>query len=641
MSNLSNLYISQSFQGLLHLGTNQSITASVGQGYVQIQDGVGAWMSASIDSNGNLYLANDLSSSTITTNDIYVDNDLIVSGNLIVHDDVELRGNVDITGSVTISENLFVSGTIHAYEVITLIESSSVIFSSGSNVIGDDVSDTQTIVGQTTISGSLGVTGTQTNTGNLFVSNEISSSTINGIGNVSQYSQSVDSRLDYLEGPFSTSVDSRLDYLEGAFSTSVDQRLDSIEFFTSSQEAKDSTLASYTGSVNNQLTELFSTASNHEVRIDGLQDYTSSLRTAFSVSGTDVAFNGNINVVGTINAYEIHTIIESSSVIFSSGSNVLGDNVSDTQTLNGTVNIPNTLNVGGVDFSTFSQSVDFRLDEIEAWSSSLQTNFVTEAQLTATASVLQTNIDKKLDSSSFQSYTSSLDTKWDTLGTTTASLQSFTSSQETKNSTLASWSGSVDTKFTTIGTYTGSNDTKWNTIGEYTASIDTKFNTIGSYTASNDTKWNTIGNLTGSFATTGSNNFIGTETISGSLIVSGSTKHIGTMINSGSVQGQVNSITPSSDTASIDCSLGNFFTFNASGATNYRLQATNIQPGETITLRVYKTALNATITIDSGSIKFPNGLPYTISSDNNTTDVLTFVSFDTGSLYGVAAKNFV
>ena len=94
-----------------------------------------------------------------------------------------------------------------------------------------------TFIGTTTVSGSSKVSGS------LVVSNEISSSTINGIGNVSLYSQSVDSRLDlveatasYLNTTFSTSVDSRLDlveatasYLNTTFSTSVDGRLDIIE----------------------------------------------------------------------------------------------------------------------------------------------------------------------------------------------------------------------------------------------------------------------------------------------------------------------------------------------------------------------------------------------------------------------------
>jgi hypothetical protein len=236
-----------------------------------------------------------------------------------------------------------------------------------------------------------------------------------------------------------------------------------------------------------------------------------------------------------------------------------------------------------------------------------------------------------------------------------STLASYTSSIDTKLSTLGTYTGSVDTKFSTIATYTGSNDTKWNTLGGYTASIDTKFSTLatytgsidskfstlGTYTSSNDTKWNTLGGQTGSFATTGSNNFVGNQTITGSVLINGTTTHIGTMINSGSVQGQVVTITPTAFTASIDCSLGNFYVLNADTSNNYLLRATNIKPGETITLQVNKSALTATITVDSGSIKFPNGLTYSISSDNPAVDILTFVSFNTGSLYGVSAKNFI
>ena len=45
--------------------------------------------------------------------------------------------------------------------------------------------------------------------------------------------------------------------------------------------------------------------------------------------------------------------------------------------------------------------------------------------------------------------------------------------------------------------------------------------------------------------------------------------------------------------------------------------------------------------INTGSIKFPNGFSYQVSSGNDVEDVLTFVTFDTTALYAVAAKNFV
>ena len=55
----------------------------------------------------------------------------------------------------------------------------------------------------------------------------------------------------------------------------------------------------------------------------------------------------------------------------------------------------------------------------------------------------------------------------------------------------------------------------------------TTTSSFNAYTQSNDVLHSTIGTLTGSFATTGSNVFIGIETISGSLLVSGSTTHNG------------------------------------------------------------------------------------------------------------------
>ena len=621
MSTLKNLYISQSFQGLLHLGTNQSIANSIGQGYVQIQDGLGEWMSASIDSDGNLFVVNDVSSSTITTNNIFVKDDLIVSGNLIVHDNVELKGNVDITGSVTISQNLFVSGTLHSDRVTTTTISSSQIYSSGSNSFGADVSDTQTLIGQTTISGSLTNTGNSEFigdttisgslttdgqithrgnvdiTGSLKVSNEISSSTLAGIGNVEIYSQSVDSRLDFFEGPFSTSVD---------------QRLDSLEFFSSSEENKNATLGTYTGSVNDKFdgVGVYTASMNQytqstDSRIDNIENYTQSLQTAFTASGTDVIFNGNINVSGSINAYAIHTIIESSSVIFSSGSNVFGDEVSDVQTLNGTVVVNNTLFVAGVEFIPFSQSVDLRLDQLEAFSSSLLGDFVTQGELAAATGALEVSIGTKLNTASFEAYTSSAESAFSAYSSSVKTeFTTYTASQDNKNTTLASYTGSVDTKFSTIATYTGSNDTKWNTLGSQSGSWITTMDTA-------------------EFATTGSNTFRGNNTFSGS------------------VNGRVIPLVITAQTASLDCSLGNFFTLTLVSGSVTRIESANILPGETLTLRVKQPSVGFGNIQFQNTFKFPQFAPVSVTFIPNSVDIITFVTFDTSSINGVSVNNLL
>jgi hypothetical protein len=741
MGSLSNLYISQSYQSLIQLGSNTSASANL----IQLQDGLGNNLGVALNTQGDISASGDINASTLrieldteitgavdintfftastpgytnstnpyftdvvrvvgsypsnidypTINDVrvgWICNGINVTNGIVtavsgsgtgdvyvtiagtfpqisqpytfrgmISRPVRITGSLEVRNDITASGNLYVSGTINSNRVITTTISSSVIYSSGSNIFGDSISDSQTIVGGTTISGSLTIDGQLIHrgnvdiTGSLKVSNDISSSTLNGIGNVTTYSASVDSRLDYLEGPFSTSVDQRLDSLEffsssqetkdltlASYTGSNDTKWStltnvtaSILSFTSSQETKDLTLASYTGSNNTKWNTLQNVTasvllftSSQETKDITLSNYTASLINAFTASGKDVTFNGNISVSGSINAYAIYTTIESSSVIYSSGSNVLGDASNDTQTLNGTVNVVNTLFVSGTEFRPFSQSVDLRLDQLEAFSSSVNLDFVTQNELAAATGSLINSIATKLNTSSFEAYTGSQDTKNTTLASVTASLLSsqtnlnaFSASQITKDSTLATYTASVDSKFVAVGSSTAS-------LNSYTQSNDTKWSTLQNVTAS-------LINATGSYATTGSNVFIGSEVISGSLLVTGS------MIYSGSVRGQVTDIIVSSLTASIDCSKGNFFRLNLGSASAFRLTATNIQPGETIGLRIDKTALNATVVIDSGSIKFPAGLSYTISPDNNIYDVLTFISFDTGSLYAVAAKNFV
>jgi cytoskeletal protein CcmA (bactofilin family) len=432
MGSLSNLYVSQSFQSLLHLGTDTSffpVGATAPQGYIGVQDGLGYNAGFAISSSGDMYF----SKSVIVNEDLSINGDLDVDGNFIVsgtfdiegkvtvNDNVRVNGNLEVSGATTLTGSLVVSnnitasnafitndlnvgGTLFASKVVTLIESSSIIFSSGSNILGDETSDIQTLIGLVRMSGSSQLTGSSGITGDLNVLGNISSSTISGIGNVTTFSQSVDSRLDFLEGPFSTSV-------------------------------------------------------------------------------------------------------------------------------------------------------DFRLDELEIWSSSLQTNFVTEVQLTQTASFLQNQINQKLNTSSFNAYTQST-----------------------------------------------------------------------------DNKINVLSSFTGSYATTGSNTFNGNQTINGTLLVSSS------MVYSGSVRGQVFPLTITSNTASMDCSKGNFFTLTLVSGSATRLTATNINPGETIGLRITQpTTSYGTLTTD-GTIRFPQSFPYIATPSGSAVDIISFQSYDTSVLYGVAVN---
>ena len=503
MGSLSNLYISQSYQSLLHFSTDNSASATL----TQLQDGVGQNLGLFLNTNGDLRTTTSISSSTIEAT------------NLKIKNKIELTGSIDIDGPVTASSafietDLIVSGTLYAKEVHTLIESSSIIFSTGSNILGDSTADTQTLNGKVIVSGSEEITGS------LFVTNDISSSTISGIGNVTLYSQSVDYRLDNLE----------------TYSGSAEQKFVAIQASTSS-------LNNYTASANNKFSEIgASTASlnnftaSQEIKNNTLASYTASINDKFDAVGISTA-------------------------------------------------------------------------SLNSFTGSLVQTFVTTASLQATASFLQNQIDQKLFTSSFNSfsasvntYTSSNDIKWNTLQNVTASILSFTSSQESKDITLSAYTQSNDTKWSTLSSYTASNDTKWSTLTNVTASLLSK---------------------TGSYATTGSNTFTGGNTFNKS------------------VNGSVNALTISSNTASMDCSLGNFFTLTLASAATTRLNPTNIQAGQTISLKILQPATTGSLTYNTSTIKFPSALQYTASAISNASDILTFVTYDTSTLFAVAVKNMI
>jgi len=125
-------------------------------------------------------------------------------------------------------------------------------------------------------------------------------------------------------------------------------------------------------------------------------------------------------------------------------------------------------------------------------------------------------------------------------------------------------------------------------------------------------------------------------TLSGSLTITGS------QVITGSLTGDVKTLTISSQTASLDCSLGNFFNITLPSSSAVQIQPTNIQPGQTINLRVNQAPVTGAgyITFPS-TIKQVSGSNYVATGIAGAVDVVTFVSFDTGSLYLSAVKNFI
>ena len=127
-------------------------------------------------------------------------------------------------------------------------------------------------------------------------------------------------------------------------------------------------------------------------------------------------------------------------------------------------------------------------------------------------------------------------------------------------------------------------------------------------------------------------------TITGSLSVNGSSTFTGSIIQTGSVQGNVNALSISSNTASLNLNDANFFTLQLVSGSATHINPTNIKAGQTVSIFV-NTVGAGTVTFPS-SVKQISGSLY-VPTTGTGLDILTLVSKDTSSLYLVNAKNFV
>ena len=141
--------------------------------------------------------------------------------------------------------------------------------------------------------------------------------------------------------------------------------------------------------------------------------------------------------------------------------------------------------------------------------------------------------------------------------------------------------------------------------------------------------------LTGSLTVTGTStlpSITGPTAITGSLLVSGSTTITGSLV------GNVSALSISSNTASMDLSGGNFFTLQLVSGSDTYIEPSNIAAGQTINLLVSTTG-SATVSFPS-TVKQTSGSMY-VPTTTTSKDIVTFISFDTGSIYINNVKNLV
>jgi hypothetical protein len=115
----------------------------------------------------------------------------------------------------------------------------------------------------------------------------------------------------------------------------------------------------------------------------------------------------------------------------------------------------------------------------------------------------------------------------------------------------------------------------------------------------------------------------------------------GNLAITGSLTGFVSASTIASTTASINLSRANFFTLTLVSGSNTHISASNIQPGQTTSIRVTQPSSGTGSVTFSSAFKQPSGGSYTPTNTSNAVDILTIVSFDTTNAYVVNVNNLV
>jgi hypothetical protein len=217
----------------------------------------------------------------------------------------------------------------------------------------------------------------------IYSTDSTQSSLINGkldTSSFSTFSTSVDSRLDLLElsgSGFATtaSVNALSESIYQTDSTQSNDIINNSSSFATSISASNFNITNNSASVavtiNNLSASIFQTDATQSNDITALSASNAFDHSRFATTGSNT-FNGNQTINGdisssgtlTVNVITasaaqityLHTLYETSSVVYSSGSNQLGDELTDVQILSGSVEIVGGLTVNGVSVST--QSVD-------------------------------------------------------------------------------------------------------------------------------------------------------------------------------------------------------------------------------------------------------------------------------------------
>ena len=293
MGSLSNLYISQSYTSLVHLGNDGPITNLSSSQFVELQDGLGNGLKISLNRNGDVNIVGALSASNIPTDiatqaelNAYTASTNVRLNNLEAATSSYVTeaesGSFLVTGSVNINVLTFTKGDGTTFDLE--------VVASGSVASG-------------TISGSAQITALGFVSSSVTASSLITASFNNSTrnltftkGNNTQFSVNIPDVSGSTINTGSLVTTSSFN----AYTSSTNGRLNNIESTTASLLVETANLELFTQSANIRLSNLESTSASVNTSIANINLATASLNVSASLAVVTASFdNGTRNLTFT------------------------------------------------------------------------------------------------------------------------------------------------------------------------------------------------------------------------------------------------------------------------------------------------------------------------------------------------------
>jgi hypothetical protein len=555
MGSLSNLYISQSYQSLIHLATNNTASATL----IDLQDGLGNSIGVSVNTGGDLSLSGSFTASlqqgyvyvgdangktTLVSTSSFIDtfnsSSLVTTASFNAYtqsNDSKVNSLINATASYAISSSVAAVDAAQQSQINSLIAASGSYltssipltslneFTASQNTKNTTLESVTSSLNQFTSSANNRLNNLESTSASVNISianiNSTTASQAISISNLNTFSQSAETSINNLTAATASYANSAsvavvdaaqqsqinsLIAASGSYLTSS-VPLTSLNEFTASQLDINTGYNTFTSSANQRLTSIESVSGSW---------ITESETASFARTNVDNNFTANqtftnITAVSASFTY-VQTTFETSSVIYSSGSNIFGDELTDIQTLSGSVKVQGSLTVNGTpvltssvdisglvttaSFNAYTESNDSKVNSLinatASYANSASVALVDAGQqlqidnlIAATGSYLTSSVPL----TSLNEYTQSNDAKWNTLGGQTGS---YVTSTITASSLVT-----ASVNLNTI-TFTKGDATTFNITVDTGSAITTDITSLNAFTASQETKDTTLESVTAS-----------------------------------------------------------------------------------------------------------------------------------------------